>query len=178
MSVKITFEAHSTTFDNEAKRASGWNDVALSPLGIEQSKGLGERCRSRGFAAVFCSDLQRSFKTAEIAFEGVDIPIIKDKRLRECDYGDFTLHPSHEVEIEKSKRIEIPFPNGESYTDTTRHMAEFLADLKRDYNGKHVLIVAHRAPQYALDHLLLGIPLKEIVSKTFIWQPGWEYELK
>jgi len=177
MATKITFEAHSTTLDNEAKRASGWNDVELSPLGIEQSKDLGKRCRGKNFDVVFCSDLQRSFKTAEIAFAGTNIPIIKDKRLRECDYGDFTLRSSHDVEMEKSKRIEISFPGGESYTDTTRRVSEFLEDLKRDYDGRHVLIIGHRATQYALDHLLLSIPLEEIISKKFVWQPGWKYEV-
>jgi len=70
MTVHIIFEAHSTTFDNEAKLSSGWNDVELSPLGIQQSHELGERRGGDGFDAIFCSDLQRSFNTAEIAFAG------------------------------------------------------------------------------------------------------------
>lgn len=36
--VNIIFEAHGTTFDNEAHLASGHNDVGLSPLGESQSK--------------------------------------------------------------------------------------------------------------------------------------------
>lgn len=38
--MKIYFAAHSTTTDNEAEIASGWKDVALSELGIKQSKEL------------------------------------------------------------------------------------------------------------------------------------------
>ena len=34
----LIFEAHGTTFDNEAHLSSGWNDVALSPLGEQQSR--------------------------------------------------------------------------------------------------------------------------------------------
>ena len=66
--VSIIFEAHGTTTDNEAKLASGWFDVALSALGETQAKELSERYKIEDFAAVFCSDLQRSYKTAEIAF--------------------------------------------------------------------------------------------------------------
>ena len=43
MTVKITFVSHSTTLDNEAKRASGWNDIPLSELGKQQALELKER---------------------------------------------------------------------------------------------------------------------------------------
>lgn len=39
--MKIYFAAHSTSKDNEAGIASGWKDVELSELGIQQSKELG-----------------------------------------------------------------------------------------------------------------------------------------
>ena len=62
--VEIVFEAHSTTLDNESRLASGWFDVGLSELGKRQAKELGERYKDEVFDAVFCSDLQRSYKTA------------------------------------------------------------------------------------------------------------------
>ncbi len=95
--INIIFEAHATSLDNEKRLSSGHNDVELSPLGEQQAKQLGERYANQEFDAIFCSDLQRSYKTAEIAF-GDRFTIIKDKRLRECDYGDLTRHPSDEVE--------------------------------------------------------------------------------
>lgn len=150
--VTIVFEAHGTTFDNEAHVASGHNDVALSPLGEKQSAEMGERYKGDYFDAIFCSDLQRSYRSAEIGF-GTTWPIIKDARLRECNYGDFTQHPSAEVDPEKPKRIDEPFPNGESYTQTTARMKSFLDDLLKNYDGKRVMIIGHRATQYALEHL-------------------------
>lgn len=72
--ITIIFESHATTFDNEAHLSSGHNDVALSPLGIKQAKELGERYKNVHFDVIFCSDLQRSYKTAEIAF-GNKFPI-------------------------------------------------------------------------------------------------------
>src|SRR5574343_1259872 len=116
--IHIIFEAHGTTFDNEAHLSSGHNDVSLSPLGIQQSKEMGERYKDAHFDAIFCSDLQRAYKSAEIAF-GDKYPIIKDSRLRESNYGDFTQNPSEKVDEQKLKRINEPFPNGESYIETT-----------------------------------------------------------
>lgn len=172
--ITIIFESHSTTFDNEAHLSSGHNDVELSPLGILQAKELGERRKNEHFDAIFCSDLQRSYKIAEIAF-GNKFPIIKDKRLRECDYGDLTRHPSSEVDLLKVEHIIKPFPGGESYEQTSKRMKEFLDELKKKNDGKKVMIIGHRATQYGLEYWINGKSLKELVTTSFKWQPGWVY---
>ena len=175
--VEIVFESHSTSLDNEKHLSSGWNDIELSPLGIEQAKDLGERRKDEKFDAIFCSDLQRSYKTAEIAF-GNKFPIIRDKRLKECDYGDLTQHPSEQVDPEKPKRIIIPFPNGESYEQASQRMKDFLFFLAKNYQGKKVMIIGHRATQYGLEHWIKGIPLGEVIPAPWKWQPGWIYRLE
>lgn len=175
--VTIIFEAHSTTLDNEAHRSSGHNNVDLSELGIEQSKELGERYKNKNFDAIFCSDLLRSYKTAEIAFKDRGFSIIKDTRLRECDYGDLTCHPSTEVDVEKPKRISVKFPNGESYEDTAVRMKSFLKDLLKNYDGKKVMIIGHRATQYGLEHWIKGVSLYDAITARWKWQHGWIYEL-
>lgn len=174
--ITIIFEAHGTTLDNEAHLSSGHNDVALSPLGEQQSREMGERYKDDHFDAIFCSDLQRAYRSAEIGF-GDKWPIIKDARLRECDYGDLTQHPSEEVDAQKPLHITDPFPNGESYAQTTERIKSVLADLARDYDGKRVMIIGHRATQYGLEHLINGVPLEQLVTTKFKWQPGWTYEI-
>lgn len=174
--ITLIFESHSTTIDNQKQLASGFNDIELSELGKQQAADMGKRHENETFAAIFCSDLQRSYKTAEIAFED-KFPIIKDARLRECDYGDLTQHPKSEVDSEKPNRITTPFPNGESYEDTAKRMKEFLEDLSKKYDGKKIMIIGHRATQYGLEHWLKGISLKEVVTAPWQWQPGWSYTL-
>lgn len=176
--IKIIFESHSTTFDNEQNLSSGHNDVELSELGIKQSHELGERYANENFDAIFCSDLQRSYKTAEIAFAGRNFKIIKDKGLRECDYGDYTQKPSDFVHDEKPKRISEPFPNGESYEQATQRMKSFLEDLQKEYDDKKVMVIGHRATQYGLEHWIKGVPLLEAVIAPWKWQPGWIYNLE
>jgi broad specificity phosphatase PhoE len=176
--VTIVFEAHGTTFDNENHISSGHYDVALSPLGEQQSKELGERYKNEHFDVIFCSDLQRSYKSAEIAFANRDFPIIQDPRLRECDYGAWTQRPSSEVEPERANRISEPFPQGESYEQTSTRMKKFLHDLFKNYAGKKVMIVGHRATQYGLEHWIKGVPLEKAVTDPWKWQPGWTYSLE
>ncbi|MEK9196261.1 MAG: histidine phosphatase family protein [Patescibacteria group bacterium] len=174
--ITIIFESHSTSFDNEKHLSSGWNDVELSDIGIQQAKDLGNRRGEENFDAIFCSDLQRSYKTAELAFKD-KFPIIQDARLRECDYGELTQSPSKEVDSEKPKRINVPFPSGESYEQTTERMNSFLTDLKKNYDGKKIMIIGHRATQYNLEFLINNIPLETIIPAPWSWQPGWQYLL-
>jgi 2,3-bisphosphoglycerate-dependent phosphoglycerate mutase len=177
MSVSILFESHATTLDNEAERASGWFDVELSELGVEQAMELGDRRKEDLIDLIFCSDLQRSYKTARIAFDGINIPIFMDWRLREADYGEMTRLSSNEVGPQKPNMIDKPFPGGESYKQTTDRMRSFLLDMLRLYDGQRIMIIGHRATQYALENLILGKDLHEVIPAAWAWQPGWEYEL-
>ena len=181
MSIKITYFVHGTTIDNEKHISSGWFDVELSELGIQQSKELAEKTKDKKFDVVFCSDLKRAVDSAEISFKG-KFPIKIDERLRECNYGDYNAQPSEIVEPMQEKTITERFPNGESYEDVKTRIADFLEFLKQNYDGKHVAIVAHKAPQLALDVLLKNKTWEQAFTedwrKTHVWKPGWEYELE
>lgn len=181
MSVKITYFVHGTTTDNEKDISSGWSDAELSELGIKQSKELAEKIKDKKFDAVFTSDLKRAVNSANITWGG-KYKIIQDKRLRECNYGDYNAKPSKVVEPLQEKSIDTPMPNGESYEMVKDRIESFLNDLKKKYGGKHVAIVAHKAPQLALDVLLRGMSWKEAFDtdwrKTKSWQPGWDYTLE
>jgi broad specificity phosphatase PhoE len=175
--MQIIFEAHATTLDNEAKHCSGWNDVALSETGQQQAKDMGQRYKLADFDAVFCADLQRSYRTAQLAFPDITpSKLFIDWRLRECDYGDLTLQPTSQVEADKINRLDKPFPNGESYQQAMARMKSFIDDL-RQKNYKKVLIIGSRATHYGLDHWIDGVSLEELVSARLIWQPGWKFEL-
>lgn len=173
--ITIIFESHGTTFDNEEGLASGWFDVELSKKGRKEAKELGERHSQEKFDAIFCSDLRRSFVTAEIAFSEKNIPIYKDKRLRECDYGKLSGESSEKIELEKPNRISEPFPNGESYKQASERIRDFLEEILKKYDGKKIMIIGHRATQYGIERWVKGTPLKRIAVSEWKWQPGWTY---
>jgi 2,3-bisphosphoglycerate-dependent phosphoglycerate mutase len=171
----VVFESHATSLDNEAGLASGWYDVALSATGEEQASLLGARRRDDDLAAVFCSDLTRSFRTAEIAFRDRVLPIVRDARLRECDYGAFTRRSALEIEERRVLYVATPFPNGESYEQVVARVSAWLTEAATTFAGRTVLVIGHRATFYALEHLFTHIPLREAVTSTWHWQPGWTY---
>lgn len=183
MVVKITYFGHSTTTDNEQGLATGWAPGQLSKKGIEQAKELGKLVAKKHYDIVFCSDLKRAIDSARLTF-GKKYKIIQDKRLRECDYGDYTGKPVKDFKDDDKMvhHVNTPFPNGESYKDVEKRIAEFLEFLKKNYNGKHIAIFSHHAPHLALDILIKGRTWKQAIDEDWrkkkAWQPGWEYILK
>jgi len=180
MAVNITYFVHGTTTDNENKISSGWSDVELSDIGVRQSIKLKDDVRNKKFDVVFCSDLKRATYSAELIFKG-EVEIIPDKRLRECNYGEHNGKSSEIVEPMQVKNITEKFPGGESYEDVKNRMADFIGFLKKNYDGKRVAIVAHKAPQLALDVLLKNKAWKVAFADDWRvagkWQPGWDYVL-
>jgi probable phosphoglycerate mutase len=120
--------------------------------------------------------LRRAWRTAALAF-GEGIPVVRDPRLRECDYGQLTRASARQIDELRLVALESPFPGGESYVEATARVAACLEDLRRGWPAGWVLIIGHRATLHALDHLLNGIPLGDAVSRPFAWQPGWRYQL-
>jgi len=174
--MKIYFAAHATTTDNEAKIASGWKDVGLSDLGIQQAKEMGERFKDIKIDLICCSDLKRAVDTVKIAF-GNKHSIIVDRRLRELNYGDFNGKPGEIVEPMKKDRIKEAYPNGESCEQAVARVQGFYQELKEKHPDKTVLVVGHRATQYGLDILVGCKTIEGCLSAPFKWQPYWEYEL-
>lgn len=180
METKIIYFVHGTTTDNASKLCSGWKEAMLNDLGKEQASNLGNVIRKKGikFDIMFTSDLKRAIESSDIAFPEYDK--IADNRLRECNYGD--LDGEHKSLVIYEEHVDIPFPNGESLKDVEKRMRDFVEFLKENYEGKTIGIVAHRAPQLALEVITKGISWEEANEndwrKTGDWQPGWEYIVK
>jgi len=178
MAVQITYFVHGTTTDNEEGLATGWLPGELSEKGKAQAIDLARQAAGKQFEAVFCSDLQRAIDSANLGFGGT-YQIIQDTRLRECNYGDWNGAPGNTFKDHMTDYIDTPFPNGESYKDVETRLASFVNYLKQNYDGKQVAIVAHQAPQLALDVILKGKTWQQAIAEDWrkhkAWQPGWEY---
>ena len=178
MAVKITYLVHGTTTDNEQDLATGWLPGELSELGRQQSKDQGRLVADKHFDVVFCSDLQRAIDSAELGFGG-KYKIIHDERLRECNYGDMNGTLASSFKDRMGDYVDTPFPNGESYKDVEARVASFVDFLRKNYDGKHVAVLAHQAPQLALDVILGGKTWQQAIDEDWrrqkAWKPGWDY---
>jgi broad specificity phosphatase PhoE len=100
-------------------------DLPLLPGGEAEARALGERLRGRRFAAVFCSDLERARRTAELS--GFPEPTVTPL-LREFDYGDYEGLTSEQIwERRPGWRIFADgCPNGETPERAHRRALRFL----------------------------------------------------
>jgi broad specificity phosphatase PhoE len=177
MSVEIIYETHSVTTDNEAGIATGWLPGQLSEQGRRLAVELGRRRRDDGLAAVLVSDLTRAVDTAHLAFGGTGIPIHQDRRLRECDYGQLNGMPTARLQAERLQHLDTPWPGGQSYQQVVDQTRDLLRELAADWDGTRLLVIAHSANRWALDCLLSGTELADLVVAPFAWQEGWHYTL-
>lgn len=176
--VELVFETHSLTVDNERGVATGWLGGALSDRGRMLAAELGARRRDDAIDVVLCSDLARAVETARLAFGESDVPVVLDWRLREIDYGELNGAPVATIERERRGRVDTAFPGGESYREAVARVAGVLDDLRRGRPGRRILLIGHTATRWALDHLLDGKPLEELVGEPFDWREGWEYTVR
>ena len=60
-------------------------------------------------------------------------------------------------------------------------MIKELENVIKNYNGKTIALVAHKAPQLALDVITKNITWEQAIEqdwrKTKNWQPGWIYKI-
>jgi broad specificity phosphatase PhoE len=175
LSVEVVYETHSTSEDNEAGVATGQLPGRLSAAGREQARELGERRRDDGISVVFTSDLRRALETAELAFAGSALELVRDARLRECDYGE--LSGTAEPARDRPAHLDVPYPGGESWRQAIERAAGFLDELRRERDGQRVLVIDHSATRLALEVVANGRLPEEVIGEPFAWQPGWEYVL-
>ncbi len=178
MSVKITYFVHGTTTDNADKLSTGWIPGELTEKGIQQSIDLKNQVNIDNFDLVISSDLKRAVDSAFYTFGGLK-EIKHDPRIRECNYGDLNGKPSDLVRYED--HIELPFPNGESLKEVEGRVRNFCKYLLDNYDGKHIAIVVHKAPQFAFQVITEGKTWEQVIDedwrKTKSWQPGWVYTI-
>ena len=80
---------------NELNLFTGWEDVPLSEIGLEEARRCADAIASTNFRpdVVFTSVLGRAIHTNQLVLEGLgikDIEIIKSWRLNERHYGALT----------------------------------------------------------------------------------------
>ncbi|HLV64356.1 MAG TPA: 2,3-diphosphoglycerate-dependent phosphoglycerate mutase [Polyangiaceae bacterium] len=89
---KLVLLRHGQSQWNQENRFTGWVDVPLSPLGIEEASEAGRLIREAGltFDVAYTSVLKRAIKTLWIVLEELDlmwIPVVRSWRANERMYG-------------------------------------------------------------------------------------------
>jgi 2,3-bisphosphoglycerate-dependent phosphoglycerate mutase len=89
---KLVLLRHGESTWNRENRFTGWTDVDLSAVGIEEARAAGKLIKAAGldFDIAFTSVLKRAIRTLWIALDQLDrlwLPVEKTWRLNERHYG-------------------------------------------------------------------------------------------
>jgi alpha-ribazole phosphatase len=162
---------HGAVEDDAEGRFVGAADLPMSPAGEAQIRELAARLRLRvGPDAIYCSDLSRSRRTAELLANGSAVPIRVRPALREIDMGDWQGLSRREVAERRPAdyaargRDIANFrpPGGESFADLASRVLPCWRDLVEDGETQIVAIAGHAGVNRVILCHLLGAPLANL----------------
>jgi 2,3-bisphosphoglycerate-dependent phosphoglycerate mutase len=92
MTKKLVLIRHGESVWNKENRFTGWKDVDLSPLGVEEAHRAGKLLLKDGFRfdVAYTSVLKRSIRTLNVILDEMDeawVPVVKTWKLNERAYG-------------------------------------------------------------------------------------------
>lgn len=179
MSNVMVLVRHGQSEWNLLNQFTGWKDVDLTELGIEEANAAGEKIKAENikFDIAFTSKLMRAQKTLKIILKVLgqeDLETIEDQRLNERDYGDLTglnkddarkKWGDEQVHIWR-RSFDIPPPGGESLKGTAdRVLPYFNSDILPRYKaGENIIVAAHGNSLRALIMQIENISKEDITS--------------
>ena len=180
---------HGQSLWNRENRFTGWVDVPLTEQGRTEARRAGELLAGRSLDVAYTSALVRAQDTLTIilATMGLDLPVIRDARLNERDYGDLAgLDKARTAERYGAEQVhrwrrsydEAP-PGGESLADTAARTLPFFerAVLGDIALGKDVLVVAHGNSNRSIAMRLDALSPDEVVALELATGVPIVYEL-
>lgn len=159
---------------------TGWKDVGLTELGIEEARQAGRRLKKEGlkFDVAYTSKLVRAQNTLDLMLEELGqngLETHEDLALNERDYGDLSgfnkAEMAEKVGAEQvhiwRRSYDVAPPGGESLKDTAERTLPYFDGtiMPEVMAGKNVLVSAHGNSLRAIVMKLEGLSGEEIVKR-------------
>ncbi|WP_046728315.1 bifunctional RNase H/acid phosphatase [Streptomyces humi] len=150
---------------------SGGTDPALSGIGQDQARRVGEALARRGtIEAILASPLTRTRQTAAAVADRLGLDVTIDDGLKETDFGAWEGLTFGEVRERYPDDLTAwladpeahPTGGGESFAETATRIAATRDRLVAAYAGRTVLLVTHVTPIKTFVRLALGAPAKSL----------------
>ena len=153
----------------EGGRFQGQADLALARSGREQAEQLGRELAAVRFSSIFCSDLARSFETAEIIARPHCVHPRRIGELREVSFGrweglsraELAVRYPGAAEERECDLMHFRPPEGESLMDCTMRIIPALYQILRENRG-NVLVVGHETVNRIILCQAMGISAERL----------------
>lgn len=149
---------HGQTEENVAKILQGHLPGRLTEVGKAQAEILRDQLRNVPLDAVVSSDLARCVDTVCIAVGDRHLPWEKLELLREINWGCLTGHPIEGVDF---KQLPDDVETREMLYERAGRVLDYL---KKQYEGKRILVVAHGMVNRSIEAQIRGVTLQHLRS--------------
>jgi 2,3-bisphosphoglycerate-dependent phosphoglycerate mutase len=165
---------------NLTNQFTGWKDVDLTELGIDEARAAGRALKAQGirFDVGFTSALKRAQRSLDLMLAEMGqktIPVHKDLALNERDYGELSglnkddarkRWSEDQVHIWR-RSYDVPPPGGESLRDTAARVLPYFVQeiLPCVLRGENVLVAAHGNSLRALVMVLERLSIEQIIDR-------------
>ena len=171
MTRRLIMLRHGQTEYNATRRMQGHLNTKLSPVGFEQAAAAADFLTNKNIIKIVSSDLDRAFDTATVIGQRLNLPVEKDKRLRETHLGLWQARSHDEVDqlypgmraLWRHDATWAP-PGGESRVEVARRARPVVTELMQslaDWDSATVLLVAHGGIISALTSNLLELQVQQ-----------------
>ena len=148
---RIVAVRHGETAWNVDTRLQGHQDISLNATGRWQAECVARALADEGIDAIYTSDLQRAFDTAQAISRVVGVPVVSDRRLRERAFGHFETLTHADIESrwpEPARRWRQRDPDfapdgGESLREFHARCVAAVSQRAAAHPGQTIAIVAH-----------------------------------
>lgn len=154
--ITLYLARHGQTKENTMRIFQGHLPGELTDEGIEQAKELGKELENIHIDCIISSDLKRVTDTVGYAMAKRNLPWEKNKLLREIDWGIWTG-----LKIE-SVNVKNPPKDAETKEMLYERAKSFMDYLKSNYDGKHVLVVAHGLINRSIQANIEGVEINKL----------------
>lgn len=155
---------HGETIWNAEGRFQGHQNISLNEVGRAQAAVVARASARYHFEALYTSDLARASETAELVAAVHHLPVHRDQRLREADFGAWEGLALPEIAarwpellaVWREDPTHIRPPDGETLAELQARVVDVLHDLQARHPAGQVGIVAHGGTIRAAIALALG----------------------
>lgn len=162
---------HGDVEGDAARRYIGRTDLPMSEAGEAQIRALAANINSRTpLAAIYCSNLARSRRTAEILSGNHPVPVHVRPKLAEIDMGAWEGLVRREVAASQpsaygQRGLDIAHfrpPGGESFADVACRVLPFWDSITASEWSGTIAITAHAGVNRIILCHVLGVPLDHL----------------
>lgn len=176
---KFLIIRHGQSTANLEERYAGWYDAPLTELGRKQAATTTDYIlKNYHVDAVYSSDLIRAVETVKEIAARANVPLVKEKALREIDGGEWEEKQVEEIAREYPEQAYLWKTDigkarptgGESFAELQVRIDSAFRKIAAENDGKTVVVASHGGAIRTMQCLFENVPIEDM--RKVPWTPN------